>query len=137
VEENWFDPDELAWYQRQRRNIAPLDVLVRLSRDKHALVRRAVAWVWDCPPEILRELVHDESFQVAITAQRNPGCPLDVLRELSQSADAYRHSVAGNRSCPPELLERLLNDELPMVAAAAAKNPNLPRHLRALWQLAH
>jgi hypothetical protein len=62
---------------------------------------------------------------------------LELLERLSYSNEWVRRCVAGNLSAPPVLLERLLQDLDLEVAQAAADNPNLPKSVRAMWQLAH
>jgi hypothetical protein len=46
-----------------------------------------------------------------------------------------RAGVAYNTSCPPEVLAGLIRDVEPFVQQVAARNPNCPRHLLAVWQL--
>jgi len=65
-------------------------------------------------------------------------CPADVLATLAADSDReVRFRVADNRNTPAEAVELLLSDDVPMIVMVAAEHQNLPKHLRALWQLAH
>lgn len=75
----------------------------------------------ECPAEIMG---------LAVRHNKAPaGVAEDYVDHLFQSC------VAQNPSCPPELLSELLRSHYPDVAKAAASNPRLPTHLRAMWQL--
>jgi hypothetical protein len=61
-----------------------------------------------------------------------------MLERLSGDPDLdVRAAVAEHPSCPLSALERLLRDESSAVQHAAAANPSVPRHILAMWQLAH
>lgn len=75
----------------------PQYILVKLSRDNHKYVRRAVA--------------------------ENPSTPEQTLEELSNEQFAYmREAVAKNKSTSLATLEKLKRDKSTMVQKAAIKN---------------
>jgi len=114
------------------------EILVALSDNHNDDVRGAVARHLNCPPETLRHALDDRKPSVVQSAAGNPACPPDALDKASQQEGiSLRVIVAKNPSCPVTTLERLLGDPLPVVSGAAAANPNLPRHVLAMWQLAH
>jgi hypothetical protein len=51
--------------------------------------------------------------------------------------DTCKYLIADHDFAPPDVLEGLLRDPDPEIAQRASQNPNLPRHLQAMWQLAH
>jgi len=114
------------------------EILGRLSKDYAAWVRRAVARNPSSPPELLLRMQQDEPYEEIITAaMNNPNYPRQDLTALSRSGHAEdRRIAAANFHSPPEIIERLLSDLNSEIALTAAANPNLPRHVLAMWQLA-
>lgn len=89
-------------------------------------------------PETLRLLsAHPDGYVRRMVADHG-SCPADVLATLAADSDReVRFRVADNRNTPAEAVELLLSDDVPMIVMVAAEHQNLPKHLRALWQLAH
>ena len=80
--------------------LTPIEVLIKLSEDKH--------------PEVLSGVAGNEST------------PFEVLNKLSKNGDAYvRDSVAANKSTPPEILKKMCKD-VNDVRLELAQNPSLP-----------
>jgi hypothetical protein len=86
----------------------------------------------------LQRLSHDPLSYVRISVAGNLTCPPEILGHLSEdNLWSVRIQVAGNPSCPAALLCQLLRDEASQVNEAALANPNLPKATLAMWQLAH
>jgi len=141
----------------------PPEIFELLAQDPDKTVRYLVAGNKHCPPEIIGRLARDAATYVFSQAATHPNCPAQQLWELCVLDGPTRHAVAGNPSCPPELLsqlarnewwkvreavalngscpaetlERLLQDPEIEVSWAAAYHPQISAALRAMWQLAH
>jgi hypothetical protein len=134
----------------------PPKALRRLADDKHNSVRAVVASNPSVPLPILLRLAstdcpanYDPVFlsfvggdpraathNMLAGVASNPTCPPWLLHRYSNHAAAsIRRAVAGNRSCPVEVLTELLRDTDTGVAATAAANPGLPRRILSMWQL--
>ena len=68
----------VAWNE-----LAPVEVLRSLAKDKWADVRRAVARNPVTPIEVLNSLSEDEHSSVRATVAENPKTPKDILRKLA------------------------------------------------------
>ena len=74
----------------------------------------------DAPQDVLRILASEEKLLVA----GNPSCPLDLLAGFAQDPDLdMRLAVAGNPSCPSEILAGLANDPSDEVRLVIALRP--------------
>lgn len=61
-----------------------------------------------------------------------------AMRLLARrGGQSCRYMLADHKFAPPDVLEILLQDTDRQVPEIAARNPNLPRHLQAMWQLVH
>jgi hypothetical protein len=148
------------WGSQCRVWIGPPD-WAHTGHPSYNMMMRA-ATRWKTPPEILGSIASGR-LNVRRELAANPNTPPAVIERLSQSSDGVtRHNVACNYTCSPDVLERLsqddnfevrgivahhphcspavlerlLRDPMPSVQKAASSNPNLPRSVLAMWQLA-
>jgi hypothetical protein len=121
-----------------REPSTPPETFLQLSGNKNSRMRYEVAVHETCPPDVLVALNQDDSPSVRNGAAANPATPPEALQSLSRDPNQWiRWTVTQRSDCPPELLQQMLEDTEIMVARAAAEHPALPRHIRAMWQLAH
>ena len=104
---------------------------LRLVADKDDGVREVLAANIHTPPALLRQLAGDPAWLVRCSVARNRSSPQDVLEQFASSIsgtrDPHLRSVAArNKSTPPEVVARLLNDRDERTACAAADNSNCP-----------
>lgn len=80
------------------------------------------------PPSACSRLAKAPFWGIRAAVAGNLSCPTDLLVQLSVDVPAVQFEVAGNPSTPPEVLARLsaLSDP---VAARAAANPSTPAHI--------
>ena len=105
--------------------LAP-DAWKKLSEDKDYKVREQVARNPKCPLDILKKLSEDNTF-VRMYVARNSKCPLDILKKLSEDKDKYvRADVARNPKCPLDILKKLSEHDNQTVKEGVAKNPKCP-----------
>ena len=109
----------------------PPELLDVLAGDSDGYVREAAAANPNCGPDILVGLASDTSADVAVTALMNPSCPEQtLLQACGENLDGkQRHRVGVNPSCPPDLLERLVEDPDRHVAYWVMSNPSCPSEL--------
>ena len=125
-------------WSRLFKNVAhnpstPAETLLVLSRDEDNDVRAGVASNPNVPVEALAELLDDVSLFVRQRASSNPAVGLEQLEALAASPDAYlREGVARNPKVSQALLDRLVVDNVPGVACAAARH-SAPSTLIALF----
>ena len=102
-----------------------------LAGDSNDLVREAVADNPNCGPEVLSRLASDSAADVAVAALMNPSCPEQTLRQAcGDNFDGeHRRGVATNPACPPDLIERLVEDPERVVACCVVANPACPPEL--------
>jgi hypothetical protein len=121
--------------------LCPLVTLQQLAQDENESVCAAAASNPNCPPELLRQLTSKKWGQVhghAVVAS-NPNSPPDVFSRIMQEyGDLGKHgltavgilaNMAGNPSCPPELLAQMLPDDGWSIYKAALTNPACPAPL--------
>ena len=105
----------------------PSAVMGLMSLAEDETLRLTVAERNDCPPSVLARLVNDRDEGVCEAATRNPACPHSTLLRLGygdSDLEFYRWHVAHNPSCPPDLLDDLVDDIDVDTAMAAAANSN-------------
>jgi hypothetical protein len=142
------------------------ELLDRMEPVAHGALRTAIVGNRNCPAEVQRRVLQqhpalDHLFSMVRNRQTSPQlveqicqhpaatpqvrlkaatatwCAPAQLTILAGDPDTkVRTAVAAHGGCPRETLERLLCDQVPRVRQAAAANPALPRHIRAMWQLA-
>ncbi|RSX54989.1 AbrB family transcriptional regulator [Bifidobacterium dolichotidis] len=126
------------------------NVLVKLSQDQDASVRKAVAANTDCKNWLVGRLTKDSELEVSSTALRNPKTSwkmrlegaqnealdadtLDFLGQLGVELESgapqvlstmVRRAVALNPSTSEATLKRLAEDTIPAVAKAARSRLN-------------
>ena len=102
-----------------------------LAGDSNDFVREAVAYNSNCGPEVLVRLASDSAADVAVAALTNPSCPEQTLRQAcGENLDGeHRGGVASNPACPPDLIERLVEDPERVVAYWVVANPACPPEL--------
>ena len=132
------DPDEISSYiqglegdakdqfVKQALSDEPdTEVLIKLSSDDDARVRREVASNLSTPTEVLVALSNDKSSRVRWEVAENLSTPPEVFTKLTDDeSDAVRGAVAENLSTPPEVLSKLSNDRSPYNRISVAKNPS-------------
>jgi len=91
----------------------------------------------NCPAGAFPELVSSANGYIQLAIVKHPNCPPEILELLSHQAVPIREIVAANQRTPGATLERLLSDRVGTVSRAAAANPSLPRRALAMWQLAY
>lgn len=85
------------------------EILKILSQDITKWVRRNVAQNENSTEEILRQLVEDDEY--SITLARNKNCPADVLEKLSNKTEyALLDMIARHSNTPTEVLMRFTKD---------------------------
>lgn len=68
----------------------------------------------------------------------NHSCPGELLERFARDPDPeLRLNAALTPSTPPASLELLLRDPDTRVSMFAAEHHSMPRHIKAMWQLAH
>lgn len=100
--------------------------LARYARDRSPSVRQEVALNPHTPLPVLLELMEDRDRGVRFWALRNPSLPEDLIAHLARGSYEEKLGVAGNPSCPPELLYELAQDEAETIREAVAENPSCP-----------
>jgi hypothetical protein len=108
-------------------------ILLALSYDKSARVRRAVAENPATASAILKRLLKDEGQWVAIRAAANPSLGADHIRDAFLNIDSrdVRLGIARNPSCPSDILSTLAVAPDWAVMSCVAQNPNTPPDLLA------
>jgi len=94
------------------------------------------------PPDVLSGILavemEDQRFPWSwLTLARNPSTPSESLRLLSTQEAEVRAAVAGNPSCPPDLLSTLARDKAKSVRTAVASNPSAPEDARSSAEAAN
>ncbi|MEU6984411.1 hypothetical protein ABZ946_13485 [Streptomyces sp. NPDC046324] len=100
-----------------------------LAADPDIGVARRIALHPGLGGDRLTDLVQRHGPPVYGAVARNPGCPGGLLRRLARDADSGRRTlrvIAAHPALPPDVVEGLLADPDPRVAAAAAAHPALP-----------
>jgi hypothetical protein len=124
------DPDVSVRRAAARRPDTPPQILVRLLRE-HGEVFHITPLLMDhpnFPREALQGFVDVPDRQIRSLAFYDSSLPVAVLRQFAEHDEEYlRVGAAQHPNVTVELLERLLADARPGVAAAAAANPLLPR----------
>jgi hypothetical protein len=98
--------------------------------------------LWLAQGAIKRRSMPDDgsSYDSAYWTEFHLASRLDLseqtMRLLASSGNYCRSILAAHRFAPPDVLDVLVRDSDPMISQAAIKNPNLPRYLRAMVQLA-
>ena len=99
------------------------DALARLASDdtKHAVARHP-----RCPPGALDRLAaHDADYDLLELVAQHPNAAVGTLQRLVRDPRwPIRYAVAKNSTCPPALLDILINDEKTDVRSTAALHPN-------------
>ena len=105
----------------------PANLLIKLSSDNVAYVRRGVAGNLKTPAEILTKLSNDNVLSVIRTVARNPKAPESLLSELANHSNkSIRKAVAYNYKTPVSTLIQLAEDSESSVRAEIAKNISTP-----------
>ena len=112
----------------------PASMLSLLSEDKNEQVRAAVAINMNTPKEVLAELAGDPNRDVRERVAGNPNTPVHCLAPLAVAKEQVidfgrerdmceyiRLAVARNPNTPTEVLEKLAEDTLSSVRAAASE----------------
>ena len=82
-------------------------------------------------PEVLKELVKDDSGRYKIYVASNPSAPPELLSDLALDANpSIRYAVAANPNSPQALIEKLALDTSYSVREACVKNPTLSDEVR-------
>ncbi len=105
----------------------PKYLLVKLSDDYVASVRRGVAGNPRTPAEILTKLSSDNALSVIRAVARNPKTPDNLLTKLANHSNkSIRRAVAYNPKASAEILSKLANDSEQEVCMGVIKNFNTP-----------
>ncbi len=115
------------WYRIARNSKIPVEVLLKLAKDKDSTVRCSAAENPFAPLAVLEALAKDKVSDVRCGVAKNPSTPLAVLEELARDKDSdVRCSVVKNPTTPLIVLEALANDSNIDVRRSVAKNPTTP-----------
>lgn len=102
-----YDPAVLIAIAKNRSS--SMELLRKLSTNKHWQVRTVVARNPKTEPEVLRQMYKDDSARISLAA--NPSTPVDVLERLLQDSDRMvRHNLACNPSVNEVMLSVLAKD---------------------------
>ena len=105
----------------------PVPLLVKLSSDNVAYVRRGVAENLKTPAEILTKLSSDNAISVIRAVARNPKTPKSLLSELANHSNkSIRKAVAYNYKTPANILIKLAEDSEPSIRAEVGRNISTP-----------
>ena len=108
-------------------------MIMLLMHDPNQEVRLELASNLNTSPEIIEQLLNDESLAVRGAAIKNPNIPLKNLTEHSKSKDwRIRRDVAGNPNTPIEVRALLANDKKLEVRLELARNRNNPSEILTL-----
>lgn len=107
----------------------PADVLEKIAgyerTHKNADLRMVLAKNPNTPAKYLSDYAFDDALEVRRRALRNPGLPPEVARKAYKLADRSRYryeilgALAGNPSCPEDVLMALVFDRHSYVSKAA------------------
>jgi len=106
---------------------APPKVLARLALHERADVRTAVAGNRAAPAAVLEYLVKDASKEVLYAIAGNQAVAPELLQRLSTRDGAWNMIMAGNPTCPAEVLVRLSQSRNIGTLLAVAANPKTPQ----------
>lgn len=138
------------------------EVIELLANDENETLRSVVAAYPETPPEILNELVKEDSLEIhraiamnvkaqpellRVVKEKNednvfilrfiaahPNTSVDILKELAIHEDgSTREQIAANRSTPPETLRNLAGDGYYKIRMAVGSNPMTPKDILEEW----
>jgi hypothetical protein len=149
-----------------RNPSCPRDVQFKLlGRDTPELLRALVTNP-ECDPGVLSDIIRlNTGDLICAAALQHPRLPAAQIRRIARTGDTWqcdqllkrpdlpapalvtimkghgvmswvRRGIAKHPNCPLVLLEQLLQDPDPDIAASAARHPGLPKATLAMWQLA-
>jgi hypothetical protein len=134
-------PDHAVSQRAWRHRALTPETLRRLSVDATVRTRRGLASNARTPPDILRALAQDPALDSAMF--QNEALPDDVAATVlprlaaaltGPNSEYFRAAVGRQRKAPPELLESMSRDPMPVVREHVAFNPRTP--VEALRRLA-
>jgi hypothetical protein len=112
-------------------NNCPPHILENLSDIKERwTVRESISKNINCPPHILENLSNDPVTAVKESVALNPNCLPETLKKLyiTKHKDGdfdIKLGIASNVKCPPEILEKIVDDNINnSLTYAAIKNLN-------------
>jgi hypothetical protein len=143
------DPERLeemsTWsHRRIRAEVAanpatPAHVLSRFARSRDAALRWSVAGNPSLDAESIERLARSRDTSILFQLAQNPATNATTLQRLARRrggidnsdqedsiSNLLRESVAKHPNTPPEVLEKLSDDERLSVTYFAIRNPNMP-----------
>lgn len=100
----------------------PQNVLSQLAREDDPDLLEQIAENPNTHPRTLIYLAAFPQARVRIAVSYNPHCPRAIMRALSADHDAdVRYTIAANPLVSEEILENMLEDENPYIAARATE----------------
>ena len=139
------DPDEGVQMDVAANPNTPLAILDAFAQVDSSNIREGLSRNPNTPPEVLSRILTVRMEDPRTRANpwwltaiaRNPSTPAESLWLLSTQHADVRSAVAGNPSCPPDLIRTLARDKAKSVRTAVASNPAAPQDVSSSAQEAN